>query len=233
MLAVIHRLRKSCEMAASMRPFHIYLIDDHPIVGAGMKLAVMQTRAFAWAGSSSSLAEASEVLAGNPPDVLVLDLVIGKAVATESVTVCRQLLPDSVIAVFSSMPSHLYERLCIEAGADIYFGKEIAPADVLAGSLRILENGKVERDHTYSSTHAATNLKLTNEFTAIGLSPREAELVPLFAAGRSPEDIAAEVGRSPKTIAAQRDAIRVKLGCRSTREMTALLASACRLPGSS
>jgi DNA-binding NarL/FixJ family response regulator len=217
-------------MAARSRPFGVYLIDDHPIVAAGMKLAVMQSSSFTWAGSSSDFAEASEGLADIQPDLVILDLVIGKAVAIASVTECRQLLPKAMIAVFSSMPSQLYDKLCIGAGADLYFSKDVTPSRMLTQVLQFLRSGQTEKDRVWQPEHSAMAPRALSEFAVIGLSAREMKLIPLFAAGRSPEDIAAEVGRSPKTIAAQRDAIRVKLGCRSTREMTALLASACRLP---
>lgn len=206
-------------MALPAHPWTLFLIDDHPVVGAGFELAALRSTLFDWVGEAPNLSAATSRLDETEPDVLILDLVINDTIGVPSISECRATWPKTHVVVFSSMPAELYAQACIAAGALTYCAKSDSPRQVLADVAEALQ-GVIK---PYAPPTALRNQSLSHLLQSIDLTPREIDLLPFLAKGRSAAEIAEYFGKSTKTISAQRDTIRRKLGCRSTREMTALL----------
>jgi DNA-binding NarL/FixJ family response regulator len=206
-------------MTSPPRPRTLFLVDDHPVVGAGFELAALKSPEFAWLGSAPSLSAAAARLDALSPDVLVLDLVIDQEIGVASIAECRAAWPRMQVVVFSSMPAAHYAHACLAEGALAYCEKSDPPVRVLSRVAEALSGAAAPRPVAARAGGRPDAALLQS----LDMTPREVELLSHLAQGRSAGEIAAHLGKSAKTVAAQRDTIRRKLGCRSTREMTALL----------
>jgi hypothetical protein len=81
------------DMTSLPRPRTLFLVDDHPVVGAGFELAALKSPEFAWLGSAPSLPAASARLDDLSPEILILDLVIDKEIGVAG-PCCANRLTD-------------------------------------------------------------------------------------------------------------------------------------------
>lgn len=180
------------------------LVDDHPVVRAGygrlLEVAGMRV-----------VAEAGDVAAGyaafltHRPEVTVTDLSLPGASGLELV---RRIRAHSSAAalVFSMLDPAVAVPLAAEAGASGFVSKDTAP-DVLVEAVRA-----VSRGGRWFPQAAAGDEEAWRVAGLRALSERELEVLRLLALGRSPEDCAATLNLSRKTVANYQTRIREKLG---------------------
>ena len=200
----------------------VYLIDDHPIVAAGLRLALEARSDLCLVGVADGPGTGLDEVPVIRPDAVIMDLVFHGRMDMDVIRECRRLLPEAVILVFSSLAPDLYERKCHDAGADGFVCKSEDPrrlaellCELLAGQARRRPDGR------------QPDRMVVAAFDGVALTPREAEVAGMLAAGRSVREIAARLDISAKTVAIHRDSLKAKLHCNSSQALTALLA---RLP---
>lgn len=203
----------------------VFLIDDHPVVALGLRLAFRETAQFQLVGTAAVAAKAIADIERWRPDAVVADLVLAGTVELSLVAQCREVARAAAIVVFSSLPARMYERESLNAGADAYLTKE----NDLSSLVRIL-SALLTRPGSGSDRARSPNAdpiaKVLRKDTLDGihLTNREVEICQLLGGGLSVNRIALEIGLSPKTVAAHRDNIRRKLDCRDSNELIARLA---------
>ncbi|MFB2552921.1 response regulator transcription factor [Ensifer soli] len=199
----------------------LFLIDDHPVVGLGLSLALSGHARLRLAGSAVNRFAGLRAIEALQPDALVVDLVFDGEAETAFVGECRSAAPGAVIVVFSSLPRRAYEREVIERGADTYVAKS-ADLQVLLDTVLAL-SGRPRPDASSSALPAggeAGSLLIDG----VHLTPREGDVARRLAEGVSIARIASDLGISPNTVGVHRDNIRKKLKCRDMTELVALLA---------
>ena len=105
----------------------LFLIDDHPVVGLGLSLALQGHSRFRLVGSIANPLLGLRTIETVRPDALIVDLVFDGEAELAFVAECRALLPHALIVVFSSLPRRFYEREVIDMGADAFVGMRICP----------------------------------------------------------------------------------------------------------
>lgn len=201
------------------------LVDDHPVVALGIRLAFQEQGAFTLIGTATDPQDAAELIERLAPDIVIIDLVFAGAVKVSIVEQCREAGPGCTLVVFSSLPARLYEQEARRAGADAYVSKD----HDLEGLVGVLSEvacqppGARQRGVVTSERAGSVQEPLV-VIGDVRLTPREAEVARLLSRGLSIARIAEEVGANSNTIAAHRDNIRRKLGCRDTTELVARLA---------
>ena len=213
-----------------MRPrTSVFLIDDHPIVEAGLRLGISLQDRFVLAGSATSHDRALAEMALLRPDVIVTDLIMAGEMTLDVIEVYREILPETFIAVFSSLKVAQVATRCRHAGADAFFSKDTSPHELLLEIAARLD----ERQGDPASIGAAVGIasggsgaggSLIVAMDGKRLTPRESEVARRLAYGAPLRQIADELRISPKTAGVHRDNIKAKLGCASTGELIALLA---------
>lgn len=203
----------------------VFLIDDHPVVALGLRLAFHESLQFQLVGTAVNAIKALDEIEKRIPDAIVVDLVLTGVIELSLVAHCREAAPSAAIVVFSSLPARLYERQALGAGADAYLSKE----NDLASLVKLLSGlmarpaaltkplGTVQAVAPAEESHRGT-------LDGIHLTYREKEIGRLLGGGFSVSRIAHDMGLSPKTIAAHRDNLRKKLDCRDSYELISRLA---------
>ncbi|BAV97892.1 response regulator transcription factor [Lysobacter enzymogenes] len=210
------------EPSPSPARLRIALSDDHPVVRAGVR-ALLESAAApdeAWSvdGEASGADELLGLLAATPLDLLITDFSMPGSRAGDGLTLLGQIrrrhpqLPVIVLTMIGNAP---VLRSIAEAGVAGLLDKAAAAAEL----------GEAVRTVAQGGRYIGLGLRglvdtCTGAVRAGGaLSPREAEVLRLFAAGHSVSQIAAHLHRSKQTISRQKTDAMAKLGLRSDREI--------------
>ena len=176
----------------------VFLVDDHALVRAGMRMILSGETDIEVVGEAESGELALPLIRKLKPDVVLCDLHLpglSGLDVTERIVKGRYGARVIVVSVLEDGP--LPKRL-IEAGAAGYVGKGGDAAELLR-AVRDVACGK-----RYLANSIAQNLALygidRHESQFDALSPRELEVAMLLLQGLRQEGIAKRLSLSPKTI---------------------------------
>jgi DNA-binding NarL/FixJ family response regulator len=185
----------------------IYLIDDHPIVRAGLS-ALLQAAGHAIVGEGEDITQALAEINRLSPDLVMLDLNLdGRSGFEILAEMQRRQLPAKVIVLsMSEQPRNVAEAL--RMGASGYLLKGSASVELLAAV------DAVQKGHRYLGeglTDIAVQGLTTDAERGSTLSPRERQILVMVARGKSSAAIGDELHLSPKTVDTYRSRLMAKL----------------------
>jgi len=194
----------------------ILIVDDHPIVRAGLRRLL---------GAESEIevreaASGKEALAASReyrPDLIVLDLNLPGIGGLE--IIARLKLEDAAarILVLTMHDDAVHVTRALQAGAAGYVSKNAPPEEIME-AMRRVAGGR-----SYIEQEIAQELALLNIRTPANLlkdlSRRDLEILRLLGDGRSLSQIASAIGISYKTVANNCAQIKAKLGVARTAEL--------------
>jgi DNA-binding NarL/FixJ family response regulator len=186
----------------------ILIVDDHPVVRAGLRVFLDQHDDLEVIAEAGSLAEARACTATTRFDLVLLDLRLpdggGGALIPELTGAADS---PKVVVLTSTFDDHDVRR-AVRAGAHGFLLKHAGPAALLDG-VRAALRGEVPLDPT-----AVRALASPREDVLATLTPRERDVLALLARGASNKRIAAELGIAEKTVKAHAGNLFHKLGVR-------------------
>lgn len=201
----------------------IAIIEDDPVVREHFIEIVSDQDGLNLAGVAPNLAKARELLAQRQkPDLVLLDIGLPDGSGLDFIPVVREMCSAKVLIVTSFGDRETVVG-AIRAGADGYLLKDSNVSQILDGIEATLAGGAPV------SAAAAVYLldRLRHEQTIdveqvepenAGLTPREVELLQLFAKGESYKDAARSLGISPLTVGNHVKSIYRKLAVHSRGE---------------
>jgi two-component system, NarL family, invasion response regulator UvrY len=176
----------------------VYIIDDHALVRAGVRMLLSGETDIEVVGESDSGEDALPQVRKLQPDVVLCDLHlpgISGLEVTERIVKGRHGTKVIVVSVLEDGP--MPKRL-IEAGASGYVGKGGDAVELLK-AIRDVARGK-----RYLAGRIAQNLALSGmgggDTPFDALSPREMEVAMLMLQGLRQEEIAKRLSLSAKTV---------------------------------
>jgi DNA-binding NarL/FixJ family response regulator len=201
-----------------MNKIKIILVDDHEVVRGGIRRLLEQVDRFQVVAEASSGEEAYHLMAEMNPDVVVMDISMSGMSGIETIRKIR-LRGDRVkLLMFSVHESANVVQRALDAGANGYLSKASA-GDEIVDAVTAISAGK-----RYLGADVARKLAdmvLTYEPSSASekLTRREFEVLRLFSAGNSIEELAKVLHISPKTVANSLSSIKSKLGVRTQAEL--------------
>jgi DNA-binding NarL/FixJ family response regulator len=197
----------------------VLIVDDHPIVRAGVRLALRGHAAYEICGEAESVNTAKDLAVSTKPDAVVLDLLMGGRDGIEMVGAMRELLPDAKILVFSMNSEDFFAQRALRAGANGYLMKEggleelmLALDSIMAGEIYVSERMNARLLNSMARGGDAENVLES-------LTDREMQIFLQLGAGKSTGQIAEELSLSVKTISTHRENLKIKLGVESAAEL--------------
>ena len=193
-----------------MSKIRVVLVDDHPIVLAGIKALIRSTSEMMLVGEATSREAAIAAIRRAKPDIAVVDLSIPGISGIELVRQVVKEQPTVKVLVLTLHDESVYVRQALEAGARGYLVKRSA-ADELVRAIRAIAAGGIYLDPAIAG-------KALKEITArgvsrhIALSDRETEVIKLVAQGFSTKQIADHLALSIKTAETYKARATEKLG---------------------
>lgn len=204
----------------------VVLIDDHPIVRAGMRAILACTNDIEIVGEGSNQVEALDLVSRFHPDVLVLDVELPDGSGLDVTTTLKNDKDSStsvLILTAHNDPQLIFNLL--RNGAIGYVLKDEA-LETLAGAIRSAASGK-----SFLSPSVAGQViqKAINEEVPIKtlttdiqyeeeLTPREKDILKLLAEGLDNKDIAERLTLTKRTVQNHISTIYGKLGLKTRTE---------------
>lgn len=200
----------------------IVLADDHPVILLGVKAVFAQTLGMEPVGEAASPDALFDLLGRQPCDVLITDYAMPGTARADGLSMISELheqYPAMKIVVLTRIASLSMVDPIFRAGALAVVEKGAAMKELLA-AVHAVSLGRVYlserlRDGPRQPTRISADTSNSR------LSPKEIEVIRLFASGHSNNEIAYLLQVSPKTSSRQkRDAMK-KLAARTDAELIA------------
>lgn len=184
------------------KPICVAIVDDHDAIRFAFKAACGEF-GFDYCDSAGSV---NELLENNPNircDVIVMDLSLADgSIVAENVT--KLLKTGAQVVVFSIADKQNLVRAALKAGAATLVPKAQSMED-LASAIRLVADG------IYVNTlQTAAAIDSDTEFKAANLSPREREVLSLYASGFALKQVATELNIKISTAKEHIDRVRAK-----------------------
>jgi two-component system, NarL family, invasion response regulator UvrY len=194
----------------------ILIIDDHPIVRAGLR-RLLSAQPEAEVCEAASGREALTAFNGQRPDLVILDLNLPDVGGLEIIRRLKTADPEARILVLTMHGDRLHARHALQAGAAGYTSKNIAPAELLE-AISLVATGGTYIEREIAEELAFSSLS-TRPYTLDGLASRDLEILRLLAQGCSLTQIGDALGISYKTAANNCTRIKTKLGAATTADL--------------
>jgi len=200
------------------------IVDDHLSFREDLRRMLAGEPDLELVGEASDAARGHEQARELKPDVVLMDINTPGMSSLEAAQLIARDTPDTRLVLLTSGEDEGYLLECLEAGAAGYLPKN-SPAARLLAAVREVYHGR-----KYVSPQVLG--KLIEDFRARGrgrrglgrgstLTPREREVVKMIAEGQSVKQIAAQLGRSVKTIEAHKFNLMRKLDIHSKADLIA------------
>jgi DNA-binding NarL/FixJ family response regulator len=192
------------------------MVDDHPIVLAGLKTLVNADPDFEVVGAArdgrSALRLAKELL----PDIVVLDISLPEMNGIEVAMALMAERPECRVLVLTVHEERAYLRQLVEAGVGGYLLKRSA-ADELIRAMHAVMAGGMYLDPAIAGKAMGRPMHSGHPKAghAAELSEREGDVLRMVAGGHSNKEISARLSISVKTVETYKARAMEKLGFRS------------------
>ena len=199
-----------------MTPIRVVLVDDHPVVRAGIRNLLENEHDIVVVGETSEGAEVLSLVKELSPDILLLDMELPGISGTE---VARQLQEAEVhvhILALSAYDDKQFIQGLLSSGAAGYLVKDEVP-EAIIDAVRGVARG--EQGWVSRRIAAQMSSWMKNEGDEhMGLTNREMEVLRGVVAGKTNQEIGLTLGISEKTVEKHLDGIFTKLGVASRVE---------------
>jgi DNA-binding NarL/FixJ family response regulator len=207
-------------------PIDLLVVDDHAVVRNGLTMLIGQVPWVRSCRAAATLDEALTLLEDGCADVAVVDLSMGAHVSgLDVITKLLRHWPPMRIVVLSMHADSAHVERAVQRGAHAFVAKDDATDELIEAIARVVAGG------TYLSSAVQTSLVSTMARRvpteaplvtqpvelATALTPRELRMLRLIGNGMSASEVAFEIGRSVKTVEAQRRNLRERLGLRNNQ----------------
>lgn len=195
------------------RTISVVIADDHPVIQLAVKTTLREIPNVHISAMCSSGKELFAALESQQPDLIVTDFTMERSQGNDDglrlIHRLRKSRPDTPIVVFTMLTNGGLLTRIKEMGVDAIVGKNEEPGilrqiciDAMSGNAQRLSPGILAR---MASAGALV------EGSTKPLSPKEIEVVRMFAAGSTITQIAGYLHRSLATIATQKRSAMRKL----------------------
>jgi DNA-binding NarL/FixJ family response regulator len=206
----------------------VALIDDQPLVRAGLRVLFESEPDITVAGEASNGQEALSLARQVHPDVVLMDIrmpVLDGLQATHQIA-AEPGLADVKVLILTTFESDEYVFEALRAGASGFLLKDAEPTELLH-AVRVVADGDALLSPSVTRTlierfvaGPARDPSPSRQLDA--LTEREREIMALVATGLSNNEIAGQLTISPATVKTHINRAMLKLGARDRAQLVVL-----------
>lgn len=192
-----------------------YIIDDHPMVVAGIKALLADSTVVEITGFATDGHHALEALKSGDAEVALTDINLGDFNGIELCGMLKKNRPALKILGLSTFKERSYITRMLEAGASGYLLKNASKEELEEGITaawrgRMFMSAEVSEVMTSPAAKSSPLPMLT---------AREKEVLALIGEGMTNQDIASQLFVSPLTVDSHRKNLLAKFGVKNTAAM--------------
>ena len=202
-------------------PSRVLMVDDHPVVLAGLKALVEADTDFRVVGEARDGRTALQLAKELQPDVVVLDISMPEMNGIEVATVLLTDQPQCRVLVLTVHEDRAYLSQLLELGVSGYLLKRSA-SDELIRAMHAIIAGGMYLDPAVAGKvvgRPARDAASPQAGQTADLSGRETDVLRLVACGHSNKEISARLNISVKTVETYKARAMEKLGYRTRVEV--------------
>ena len=198
-------------------PRRIFVVDDHPIVREGIAQLLAGQPDLFLCGDAPSAALALEAVRAQRPDVVLVDISLGRESGLDLVRALALEEPAPTVLVLSMHDETVYARRVLRLGARGYIMKHEG-AHLLLEAIRTVLRGDIYVSSSVNASLLRTMSAAAGPRTAVDggtmatLTDRELQVYRLVGDGLGTREIALALHLSAKTVESHRLRIKQKLG---------------------
>ncbi len=202
----------------------VVIVDDHPLVRAGLRAVLAPTGDIRVVGEGASGADALRLVEQHRPDVLVLDVHLPDADGMKVTRMLNERRVSTAVLILTVQDDRGTVFGLLDAGATGYVLKDDA-LETLATAVRAAARGETWLSPAVAGlvVRRAMEKKTQSQPPELPLTPRETEVLSLLAQGLDNAAIARRLVLTKRTVQNHVSNIYGKLGV-SSRTEAALLA---------
>ncbi|GAA5142427.1 response regulator transcription factor [Nocardioides marinquilinus] len=192
----------------------LLLADDHQLVRAGLAGLFGAEPDIDVVGQAANGREAVDLVAAEPPDVVLMDLSMPVLDGVEATRAIAADHPDVAVVMLTAFAETERVRAALQAGAIGYVLKDSEPATLLA-AVRSAAAGDVPLDPRVARAllpGANDPAPAAAAADVAELSPREREVLQLVAQGLANKQIARRLGITERTVKAHVGSVFRRIG---------------------
>ncbi|MCS5713697.1 response regulator transcription factor [Herbiconiux sp. CPCC 205716] len=205
-----------------MTAVKVALVDDHPLVRAGLAALLAEVGGIVVVGEASDGGDALALIERTRPDVLLMDLSMPGTGGVEATGIVRREHPELAVLIVTSSHAGDDLRAALAAGATGYVVKDAEPAEI-AAAVHAAARGRrpIDPRVTHALLPDAGRASAPRPGADRGdpdepldrlLKGREAEVLTLLARGLANKQIAHELGIAERTVKVHVGSIFRRLG---------------------
>jgi DNA-binding NarL/FixJ family response regulator len=172
----------------------ILIVDDHPLVKAGIKEMIQSDSQIQLAGEASSGKEAKEIAIQVNPEVVLLDVSLPDCNGTDLIQDLKSQNKNTKVVMLSMHQEPEFIRRAIQNGADGYVLKSSQSQEILK-AIHSTQSGKA-----YFPEELARVAESAGQDADARFTDRELEVLQWVAKGLSAKQIAEKLSISHRTV---------------------------------
>jgi DNA-binding NarL/FixJ family response regulator len=215
--------------SGSASPIRILIVDDDPLVRAGLAMIVDTAPELTVVGEAADGTEVVAAVDTHAPDVVLMDIRMPTLDGLAATELLRARPDPPEVIVLTTFQADAYVLRALRAGASGFLLKDTRPAEILAAITRVaagepILSPAVTRQLIAHLTETGVNARQQQAHDLLErLSAREREVAEAVGQGRSNLEISGELFMSVATVKAHVSRILTKLDL-NNRTQIALLA---------
>ena len=179
----------------------VAIVEDNHFIRMALEQIILKSKGFSLAGIYGSAEEAVLKIPGQIPDVVLMDINMGKMSGIEAVRLLKSNHPEILFMMCTVYEDadKIFEALA--AGANGYILKKTKPQELLTAILDLYQGGAPMSSQIASKVVASFRKKNQERDILIEtLSQRELEILDLLVRGRLYKEIAQDFSISVETV---------------------------------
>ena len=195
----------------------VLLVDDDPLVRAGLKLILSSAQDVDVVGEADDGARAVAAVRTHKPDVVLMDIRMAEMDGIAATTALRRLNPPPQVIVLTTFQADEHVIGALRAGASGFLVKDTPPLDII-NAVRLVAAGEAIISPSATRTLLAhfgdAEVTARREAAAARLTEltdRELEVATAIASGASNAEVAAQLFMSEATVKAHVTRLLTKL----------------------
>jgi DNA-binding NarL/FixJ family response regulator len=188
----------------------VLLVDDHPVVRAGIKNLLEQAPDIEVVGEASTGREGLKLVEELEPDILLLDMEMPDISGNEVAQRLQELGSSVRILALSAHDDKQYIQELLSSGAAGYLIKEEVP-EIIVEAVRGVARGERGWVSRRVAAQMSTWMQDEEQNSRRGLTSREIQVLQAVVAGKTNQEIGLSLGISEKTVEKHLEGVFAKL----------------------